>query len=66
MVIDRDYRGQIKVALYNDSQEMQHVAVGTRIAQLILIPYSEAIFRQTETLTETDRGAGGFGSTGSK
>lgn len=65
-VIDADYRGEIMIAAYNDSKETQSLTKGTRIAQLILIPYTEAIFKEVDELDETDRGAGGFGSTGTK
>ena len=63
-VIDSDYRGEIKVALYNDSGEDRIVRKGDRIAQLILLPCLEATFREVEELGETQRGDGGFGHTG--
>lgn len=65
-VIDPDYRGEFFVALHNHGARPRTVEHGERIAQMVLVPYLTADFRQTETLPETDRGAGGFGSTGSK
>lgn len=65
-VIDSDYRGEIMVSLHNHSGEPQEIADGERIAQLVLAPYITASFEQTEALDETDRGSGGFGSTGRK
>ena len=63
-VVDADYRGEISVALHNDTDEPRIVAPGDRIAQLVILPFLAADFDETETLPETDRGAGGFGSTG--
>lgn len=63
-VIDSDYRGEIFVPLHNDSDELQTIADGDRIAQLIILPYMAADFTETEELSETERGEGGFGSTG--
>jgi dUTP pyrophosphatase len=63
-VIDSDYRGEIKVALHNHSDSVQSIDAGERIAQFVIIPYLHADFELTEELTETQRGAGGFGSTG--
>ena len=65
-VIDSDYRGEIMVALHNHSAEAQTIEHGERIAQLVLVPYLTADYCQTDNLSETDRGAGGFGSTGTK
>lgn len=65
-VIDADYRGEIMIALHNQSQEAQEVAVGERIAQMVIAPFLKVDFNQVEELTDTMRGAGGFGSTGSK
>lgn len=64
MVIDSDYRGEIKVALHNDSDITQTVTAGERIAQLVIIPYIRADFEEVTELDETDRGEGGFGSSG--
>lgn len=63
-VIDSDYRGEYCVPLYNDSAQPQTVAPGDRIAQLIVLPCLPLEFELREALDETDRGAGGFGSTG--
>ena len=63
-VIDSDYRGEIKVPLYNDSQEVQPVEQGERIAQLIILPYATVSFEIVDELTDTIRGNGGFNSTG--
>lgn len=64
-ICDSDYRGEYIVALYNDSDIARIVSYGDRIAQLVLMPYYEMIFTE-EMLSDTDRGMGGFGSTGSK
>ena len=66
MVIDPDYRGSIQVGLYNDSDEVQVVPAGTRIAQLLILPYVTADFAVVDELDKTERGDGGFGSTGTK
>lgn len=63
-VVDLDYRGEIIVALFNDSDKCQTIHDGDRIAQLVLIPYLNAELKETEILNNTERGAGGFGSTG--
>lgn len=63
-VCDSDYRGEYIVALHNDSEIVQIVEPGDRIAQLIILPYVPVIFNEVEELNETERGAGGFGSTG--
>ena len=63
-VIDADYRGNIIVALHNDSDYEQMIYDGDRIAQLILLPYKPMNFEEVNSLSETDRGSGGFGSTG--
>ena len=63
-VIDSDYRGEVLVALYNDSDEEQHIPAGSRIAQLVMMPYLSFDFDEVEDLDETERGEGGFGSTG--
>ena len=65
-VIDCDYRGEVKVALHNHSAVPQTVAAGERVAQLVITPYLTAEFVETEELSETVRGEGGFGSTGTK
>lgn len=65
-VIDSDYRGEIIVALYNHSNEPLEISHGDRIAQLVLTPYVAASFIETDSLDDSKRGAGGFGSTGRK
>ena len=65
-VIDSDYRGEIMVSIHNHSNEPQTVASGERIAQLVIMPYLKAEFTESESLDETERAAGGFGSTGTK
>jgi dUTP pyrophosphatase len=65
-VVDCDYRGEVKVALHNHSAVAQTVAPGERVAQLVIAPYITADFVETEELSDTVRGAGGFGSTGTK
>lgn len=63
-VIDADYRGELMVALHNHDIETRTVSHGDRIAQLVIAPYMTAQFVQAETLDNTRRGDGGFGSTG--
>ena len=63
-VIDSDYRGEITVVLYNHGPEPQTIASGERIAQLIITPVLTPAYMETDRLTETLRGTGGFGSTG--
>ena len=63
-VIDSDYRGEIMVALHNHSDAPVTIEPKERIAQLVLTPYVTACFNQVEELSSTDRGANGFGSTG--
>ena len=65
-VCDSDYRGEYIIALHNDSDEERVVEPGERIAQMVLLPCVELEFREADALSETDRGAGGFGSTGAK
>lgn len=65
-VIDSDYRGEVIVALHNDSNLTQYIDAGERIAQLIIIPYENVIFEEVNDLSDTERGDGGFGSTGTK
>ena len=65
-VCDADYRGEYIVALHNDGGEPRTVEPGERIAQMVLLPCRELSFRETEELPSTERGAGGFGSTGTK
>ncbi len=62
-VIDADYRGEVKIPLFNHSKTPQTVSPNERIAQIIITPYFKATFEETSELDETIRGAGGFGST---
>lgn len=62
--IDSDYRGEIKVILSNFGSEPFEIKRGDRIAQLVIARYEKAEFELTDDLSETERGAGGFGSTG--
>jgi dUTP pyrophosphatase len=64
--IDADYRGEIKVVLINLGQEPVEIGRGMRIAQMVIAPVTHARLHEVATLSETPRGAGGFGSTGSK
>lgn len=63
-VIDSDYRGNIMVALYNQSNEVRTVSEGDRIAQIIIQPVEQFGFKVKENLSDTIRGNGGFGSSG--
>lgn len=63
-VIDSDYRGEIRVVLLNHSNQVQTVAPGERIAQLIITPVLTPVYEEVAELTDTQRGEGGFGSTG--
>ena len=65
-VIDSDYRGEIIVALHNHSLEDLVVEPGQRVAQMVITPYIYAAYEETDSLNETDRGHGGFGSTGNR
>ena len=62
--IDSDYRGEVKVALINWGDEPFTIENGDRIAQLVIAPYERISWEKTDTLEETERGAGGFGHTG--
>ena len=63
-VVDSDYRGEIMVALHNHGLEAQTVAPGERFAQMIITPVLTPAYETVEELSDTSRGAGGFGSTG--
>lgn len=65
-VVDSDYRGEVMVALHNHSTVEQKITNGERIAQLVVTPFLKAEYYESETLGETVRGEGGFGSTGRK
>ena len=64
--IDADYRGEIKVILINHGKEQFVIENGERIAQMVVCPVIQANLEEFKELNETDRGAGGFGSTGTK
>ena len=63
-VIDSDYRGEIRVVLLNHSKQTQTVAPGERVAQFLITPVLTPAYTEVAELSDTDRGAGGFGSTG--
>lgn len=63
-VIDSDYRGELIVALHNDTDVPQWILSGDRIAQLVIQPYLNINFNEVDELDNTERGNGGFGSTG--
>lgn len=65
-VVDADYRGEIMVALHNHSNQIQSIAPGERVAQMVIAPFLTAQFMEVEELEDTERGEGGFGSTGRK
>jgi dUTP pyrophosphatase len=65
-VIDCDYRGEVMVAIHNHTDIPQSISAGERIAQLVITPYIVADFEETDELSQTVRGEGGFGSTGTK
>ena len=63
-ILDSDYRGEVKVILMNHSTQEYSVKIGDRIAQLLFTPVAQVKFMQRDQLGETERGEGGFGSTG--
>jgi dUTP pyrophosphatase len=65
-VIDSDYRGEIKVAIHNHSKQPQTVLKGERVAQMVVTNYYPCEYVEKDSLDQTKRGAGGFGSTGRK
>ena len=65
-VIDSDYRGECMVALHNHTDKAVTVEGGERIAQLVIVPYLKVDFVESDELSDTVRGVGGFGSTGKK
>ena len=65
-VIDADYRGEVMVALHNHSDSIATVEPGERVAQLAIVPFLKAEFEVADELSDTVRGVGGFGSTGTK
>ena len=62
--IDADYRGEVKVALHNDSEVVRTIVVGQKVAQMVIVPFLSVEFDLVDELSDTVRGAGGFGSTG--
>ena len=65
-VVDSDYRGEVMVALHNHTNEEKTIEPDERIAQLVVAPFLKVDFNEVDKLDETDRGEGGFGSTGTK
>lgn len=63
-LIDSDYQGELKVSCYNRSSEIFTITPGLRIAQLVIMPIVTPIFKEVENFEKTERGEGGFGSTG--
>ena len=63
-VVDSDYRGEVKVVLLNHSKQPQTLEPGERVAQFVITPVRTPAYEEVEELTDTSRGAGGFGSTG--
>ena len=63
-VVDADYRGEVKVALHNDSAEVRKITPGQKVAQLVVVPCLSVEFDVVDELSDTVRGIGGFGSTG--
>lgn len=63
-IVDSSYRGEVGVILLNTSEQTVTVRKGDRIAQMVFVPYVHMTFEHVESLPETDRGEGGFGSTG--
>lgn len=65
-VIDSDYRGEIKIPLFNDSNEEQTIEKNERVAQIVIMPYLNIEFNEVDELSKTSRDQSGFGSTGLK
>lgn len=65
-VIDSDYRGELMVALHNHGDTPQTIEPGDRVAQFVIVPVITACFTEVDSLDETERGSGGFGSTGTR
>lgn len=63
-VIDSDYRGEVMIGIYNDSNDDQFIVPYERVAQMVIQPYLPVAFEEAKELSETERGNGGFGSTG--
>lgn len=65
-IVDADFRGELFVALHNDTDEYQTISDGERIAQIVITPFLPVQFNEVDELNTTERGEGGFGSTGEK
>lgn len=65
-ICDEDYRGEYIVPIHNDTPYEKYIDKGERIAQLIILPYQVLVFKEVDELSKTDRGDGGFASTGEK
>ena len=65
-IVDADYRGEVMVALHNHSKEERTIEPQERIAQFVVAPYMKVDYVEVEELDDTERGEGGFGSTGKK
>jgi len=65
-VVDSDYRGEVMIPVINHGSELIVISVGDRIGQMLILPVPETEIVQVDELSETNRGAGGFGSTGVK
>ena len=63
-VVDADYRGEVMVSIHNHSQEVRRIQPGQRVAQMVILPIPEVELMEVDELEETNRGEGGFGSTG--
>ncbi|MBD5559335.1 MAG: dUTP diphosphatase [Clostridia bacterium] len=63
-LIDSDYRGELILQLHNHSDTIRTVEPGQRLAQMVIMPVAAAVYVEAESLSETERGSGGFGSTG--
>ena len=63
-VIDADYRGELLVFMHNHGSQVRTIQGGDRMAQFVFVPYVQAQFMESDTLSDTDRGAGSFGHTG--
>ena len=63
-IIDHDYNGEIMLAIYNSTNELAIIKPGERLAQMVLLPYITYNIVETDSLVDTERGEGGFGSTG--
>lgn len=65
-VVDSDFRGELMAAMHNHSNEPQTIEPGERVLQLVITPYVQGVFEEADALSDTSRGAGGWGSTGTR